>query len=290
MFTADKTFTFLVIFSIFLLQVAGEAFPTMVVQQNDGVFPNVTNSTGTLSVASPSGTSFISVNVRQEAAQVKHYNDAGNPIDNDEILPGYSKEKRQQNTCHLICTPSSMADICQGSPVFASCGDDCELHVAPPVTPPGVTAAALADTETSGLSKSLADTDDLHNMPAVKSTADENGDAAPDTVIRAGTEIYKPLLEASTGSTMIPVTQEDQVPTTDIQVLPEEKPRPSFYSRLFSRNRPLPEVPSAPGGWIPRPGINQRELGAPFHEDEGIATEYDGDAVDDVQAYLEDED
>lgn len=48
-------------------------------------------------------------------------------------------------------------------------------------------------------------------MPAVKSTVDENGDAAPDTAIRAGTEIYKPLLEGSTGSTMIPVTQEDQV-------------------------------------------------------------------------------
>lgn len=48
-------------------------------------------------------------------------------------------------------------------------------------------------------------------MPTIKSTTDDNGDAAPDTVIRAGTEIYKPLLEASTGSTMIPVKQEEQV-------------------------------------------------------------------------------
>ncbi|KAK7699058.1 hypothetical protein SLS64_011972 [Diaporthe eres] len=136
------TFTFLVVFSVFLLQVAGEAFPTIILQQNDGVFPNVTNSTGTLSIVSPSGTSFITVNVPQEAKQVvadqvKRYNDAGEPINNDEILPGYSKEKRQHNTCHLICTPSSLADICQGSPVFASCADDCELNFVPPVTPPG---------------------------------------------------------------------------------------------------------------------------------------------------------
>lgn len=115
----------------------------MVVQQNDGVFPNVTNSTGTVSVAPASGTSFISVNVPREADhqvvadQLKRYNDAGNPIDNDEILPGYGKEKRQHNTCQLICTPFDLADICQGSPVFATCADDCELHVASPTQPPG---------------------------------------------------------------------------------------------------------------------------------------------------------
>lgn len=82
----------------------------------------------------------------------------------------------------------------------------------------------------------------------------------------------------------------DQVPNKDIQPLKEKEPRPSFYSRLFSRNTPLPDVPSPGGGWIPPPGIDRRELGSPFHEDEGIANEYDGDAVDDVQAYLEDED
>lgn len=48
-------------------------------------------------------------------------------------------------------------------------------------------------------------------MSTIESTTDDNGDAAPDTVIRAGTEIYKPLLEASTGSTMIPVNQQEQV-------------------------------------------------------------------------------
>lgn len=48
-------------------------------------------------------------------------------------------------------------------------------------------------------------------MPNIKSITDDDGDAVPDTVIRAGTEIYKPLLEASTGSTMIPVNQKEQV-------------------------------------------------------------------------------
>lgn len=48
-------------------------------------------------------------------------------------------------------------------------------------------------------------------MPNIKSTVDENGDASPDTIIRAGTEIYKPLLEASTGSTAIPLKNEEQV-------------------------------------------------------------------------------
>lgn len=115
----------------------------MVVQQNDGVFPNVTNSTGTVSVAIPSGTSFIKVNLPREANQVvadqtKRHDEAGNPIDNDEILPGFSKEKRQHNTCHLVCTPFSLADICQGSPVFANCDADCELHVATPTGGNGV--------------------------------------------------------------------------------------------------------------------------------------------------------
>lgn len=71
------------------------------------------------------------------ADQVKRYNDAGKPIDNDEILPGYSKEKRQDNTCHLTCSINYLVDICQGAPVFASCADDCTLKVAPPFLPPG---------------------------------------------------------------------------------------------------------------------------------------------------------
>lgn len=57
--------------------------PAMVLQQNDGVFPDVTNSTGTLSVASPSGTSSISANVPRETGQldtdqVKRYYEADN--------------------------------------------------------------------------------------------------------------------------------------------------------------------------------------------------------------------
>lgn len=132
----------------------------MVLQQNDGVFPNVTNSTGTLSVVSPSGTSFVSVKVPQEADQVKRYNDAGNPIDNpidnDEILPVYSKEKRQHNTCHLICSPISLADICQGSPVFTSCADDCELHVASPIVPPG-DMGPLGDSNTEPHDEAIVD-------------------------------------------------------------------------------------------------------------------------------------
>lgn len=113
----------------------------MILQQNDGVFPNATNATGTVSVTSPSGTSVISVNIAQGgdqmvADQVKRANHAGNFIDNDEILPGYGKEKRQHNVCYLTCTPARMADICEGSPVFASCADDCTLVVVPPIANP----------------------------------------------------------------------------------------------------------------------------------------------------------
>ena len=54
-------------------------------------------------------------------------------------------------------------------------------------------------------------------MPTM-STVDDNGDAAPETDIRAGMEIYKPALEASTGSTMIPLTQEEQVSHSDCPI------------------------------------------------------------------------
>ena len=124
------------------MQVAGEAFPTIILQQHDGVYPNVTNSTGTVSVVYPSGTSVISVNVPREvdqmvADQVKRYDDAGNPLDSDEILPGYSKEKRRHNVCQLICTPSSLNDICEGSLVFEGCTGDCTVSTASLFVPPG---------------------------------------------------------------------------------------------------------------------------------------------------------
>jgi hypothetical protein len=45
------------------------------------------------------------------------------------------------------------------------------------------------------------------------SIMEDDGDAAPETVFNAGSEIYKPLLEASTGSTMIPLNEEEQVST-----------------------------------------------------------------------------
>ncbi|KAH8756340.1 hypothetical protein F5883DRAFT_718550 [Diaporthe sp. PMI_573] len=121
------TYTLLVIFSIFLLQVAGEAFPTIILSQNDGVFPNVTNSTGTASVTSPTGDSVIIT----PANQVKRYNSAGQLIDNDEILPGYGKEKRQRNTCHAICAPAHFNDLCHGTPSLVSCNDDCSVEIRP---------------------------------------------------------------------------------------------------------------------------------------------------------------
>ncbi|POS76804.1 hypothetical protein DHEL01_v204799 [Diaporthe helianthi] len=117
-------FTPLVIFSLLLLQVAGVAFPTIILQQHDGVFPNVTNSTGTVSVVSPTGASVII----KTAGQVKRYNSAGKLIDNDEILPGYGNEKRQRNVCHLSCDSTHLNNICQSAPYLANCDDECSLQ------------------------------------------------------------------------------------------------------------------------------------------------------------------
>ncbi|POS76805.1 hypothetical protein DHEL01_v204800 [Diaporthe helianthi] len=47
-------------------------------------------------------------------------------------------------------------------------------------------------------------------MPIV-SIAEDHEDTAPDNVIPADVEINKPLLEASTGSTVIPMSGEKQV-------------------------------------------------------------------------------
>lgn len=129
----------------------------MLLQQNDGVFPNATNATGTLSVVAPSGTSVIAVNVPRQLEQMEpieppiptkmvpieppHHTHFTRmvpiepPIPTDEILPGFIKKKRQHNTCHLTCTRSALEDICKGSPVFASCNADCALRVATPSGP-----------------------------------------------------------------------------------------------------------------------------------------------------------
>lgn len=72
----------------------------------------------------------------------------------------------------------------------------------------------------------------------------------------------------------------------DIQALPEEEPRPSLYSRLFSWDKP---VVSGTGGWIPYPGVNHGAAHSSFDEDETTIMEYDGDDVVDVQADCEDE-
>lgn len=107
-----------------VLQVAGVAFPTIILQQHDGVFPNATNSTGTATVVSPTGSAIIPT----AADQVKRYDSAGNLIDNDEILPGYGKEKRQRNVCHLSCDPADLVEICQSAPILANCNDECSLQ------------------------------------------------------------------------------------------------------------------------------------------------------------------
>lgn len=135
----------------------------MILAQNDGVFPNVTNATGTISVASPSGTSVISANIARQLDQLvvdqaKRYNEAGNPIDNDEILPGYTKEKRQDTTCRVMCSPSSLDFICKGSPVFATCNADCKLDVSSPVMPPGgIIVGPLGDSNIKSYDDTMQD-------------------------------------------------------------------------------------------------------------------------------------
>ncbi|KAL1858093.1 hypothetical protein Daus18300_010094 [Diaporthe australafricana] len=282
-------FVTLIVFSIFLLQAAGEAFPTIILQQNDGVFPNVTNTTNATSLASPSGTSVVYVKSLHEvdqmvADQIKRYKALDKIVDNDEILPGHGKDKRHRS-CHLTCTPSYMEDICEDAPVLASCTNSCTLYTKGPYPLSGGNGVAplagnnissnanvTADEEhvacvsmcscTRGHEKRAfdgsVDQDDLQNLPSIK----YNEDATPDTVIRAGTEIHKPLLEASTGSTMIPMSQEDVMngqldkkatlpdppqighnPNLDhndkLEPQPKEEPRPYLNSRLFGRNRPL---------------------------------------------------
>lgn len=69
------------------------------------------------------------------------------------------------------------------------------------------------------MEKSIDDTDDTNIMPIISITEDR-GDASPDTVIQADVEIHKPLLQASTGSTVIPVSGEKQVSTTSINCHP----------------------------------------------------------------------
>ncbi|KAK2604105.1 hypothetical protein N8I77_007062 [Diaporthe amygdali] len=132
-----KTFTFLIIFSLYLLQAAGHAFPTMILQRHDGVFPNVTNSTNTSSVDAASGTFVISVNAPREvdqivANQVKRYKDAVSLVDDHEILPGNGKEKRVHHKCHLTCSPANLVSLCKGSPVLAGCTNDCTLYTKGP--------------------------------------------------------------------------------------------------------------------------------------------------------------
>ena len=77
----------------------------------------------------------------------------------------------------------------------------------------------------------------------------------------------------------------------DIRPLPVKKPRPSFYSRLFSRNRPLASDHAgvlADGFIIPDPPIaGPTSL---IDEDEGTLYEYDGDAVEETEDHPEDED
>ncbi|KAI3399746.1 hypothetical protein diail_5814 [Diaporthe ilicicola] len=229
-------FTALIIFSIFLLQAAGQAFPTIILQKHDGVFPNVTNTniTNTTSAVLPLGTSVVPVYSLREvdqmvAEQVKRYKDSAMPVNNDEILPGYGKTNmKRHHHCELTCSPSYMVDLCKDYPVLASCSNNCTFKTKGPFPLSGghgqgsaplsgnnsvPNANVTADQEhiaceTSGLSKGSVDQDDLDNLPAIRTTDYENGDATPDTVIRAGTEIHKPLLEASTGSTMIPVSEE----------------------------------------------------------------------------------
>lgn len=72
-----------------------------------------------------------------------------------------------------------------------------------------------------------------------------------------------------------------------LQQLPEKKPRPSFYSRLFSRSWPLP---ASPGGWIPHADLNNLGPYPAINEGEGTATKRSGDGVDAAQAALEEED
>lgn len=119
----------------------------MILQQNDGVFPNATNATGTLSVAAPSGTSVIAVNVPRQLEQIVPI-EPPIPTHTHEILPGFIKEKRQHNTCHMTCTSSSLEDICKGSPVFASCNTDCALRVATPSGPGDSVVGPLGDINT----------------------------------------------------------------------------------------------------------------------------------------------
>lgn len=82
------------------------------------------------------------------------------------------------------------------------------------------------------MEKSIVDTDDTHIMPVVSITQD-HGDAAPDTVIRANVEIHKPLLQASTGSTVIPVSGEKQVMMGSRDLHQAKEAHPCMSSRLF---------------------------------------------------------
>ncbi|KAG8166271.1 hypothetical protein KVR01_004823 [Diaporthe batatas] len=142
------TFTFLVIISLLLLQVAGRgvAFPTIILQQHDGIFPNATNTTVTITgtVVSLSPTGFSSI--IPTADPVKRYDSVGKPIDNHEILPGYGKEKRQRNVCHLSCDPVSLVDICESDPVLANCDTECSLQTTGMVPLGGAAVIGQVDT------------------------------------------------------------------------------------------------------------------------------------------------
>lgn len=59
----------------------------------------------------------------------------------------------------------------------------------------------------------------------------------------------------------------DQVPAKGIQALPEEKPRPSLYSRLFTHREKKPTIPGT-GGWIPHAGETYRAPSSLSDKDE----------------------
>ncbi|KAG8166162.1 hypothetical protein KVR01_004714 [Diaporthe batatas] len=85
-------------------------------------------------------------------------------------------------------------------------------------------------------------------MPVVSITED-SGDSAPDTILHANLELHEPLLQASTGSTVIPMSGEKQVMmgTRD----DGHPPRPCMSSRLFpckTEEDVEPPMPSRPCG------------------------------------------
>ena len=100
-------------------------------------------------------------------------------------------------------------------------------------------------------------------------------------------------MNSSTTLSKLLVTDENpgQVPNAEIQ--PAKKPRPSFYSRLFSRSRPLAaDDMLMDGSFIPSRWVDPPVPVPTFvsDEDERIVTEYDGDDIEDFEADPDDQD